>query len=177
MREEGRFAAGTPPVVSSVTVLFAALGVSVVTAVSVYTLSASVLGGILLVVSLLRGSRGVFTLGAGSLFAAVVLAGLLGVAPIYLLAAALLVVVAWNVGHNGFSLADEVGRGASTARVELVHAVSSVVVLAVGASTGYGVYLTVVGGQPVLALAALLVGAVALLVALQDRADPADNSA
>lgn len=157
-----------PPVLSSTIVVVAALGVLVITAISVYPLAASALGMILLVLGLLRGSSDVFMLGAGALFSAIVLAGLLGMAPVLLLAAAFLAIVAWDVGHNGFSIADELGRDASTLRIELVHAVSSIVVFAVGSIVGYTVYLIVTGRQPVLALIALLIGVVALLIALQE---------
>lgn len=163
MNHSGRWLpAGMPPVLSSGIALLAGLDVLVVTAVSVHTLAASVLGVVLLAVGLLHGSSSVFTLGTGALFGAIILAGLLGMAPVLLLAAAFLVVVAWDVGRNGFSIADEIGRGVSTLRIEIVHAVSSIVVLAVGSSVGYAVYLTVTGRQPVLALVALLVGVIAL---------------
>lgn len=155
-----------PPKLSSALVLLAALGVLVITAVSVYTLTSAVIGVVLLAVSLLRRSANVFTLGTGALFGAVVLAGLLGMAPLFLLTASFLVLIVWDVGQNGFSIANELGRGGTTLRIEIVHAISSIVVFTAGSSVGYAVYLMMTGGQPVLALFALLVGIIALLIAL-----------
>ncbi|RDI69970.1 hypothetical protein DWB78_17235 [Halopelagius longus] len=145
----------------------ATLGVLFITAVSVYPLGASITGIVLTAVSLVRGSTRLFSLGVGALFGAVLLAGLLGTAPVFLLAASFLLVVAWSVGRNGFSIAAELGRGVSTFRIEIIRAVSCIVVFAAGSSVGYAVFLGMTGRQPVLALFALLVGVVALLVALQ----------
>lgn len=156
-----------PPVLSSAIVLLAALGVLVITAVSVYTLIASIIGVVLLAVSLVRKSPSIFSLGMGALFGSILLAGLVGMAPMFLITASVLAVVAWNVGRNGFSIATEIGHGVSTLRIEIIHAISSIVVLAVGSSVGYAVYLVMTGGQPVLALLALLIGIIALLTALQ----------
>ncbi|WP_455583668.1 DUF7519 family protein [Halogeometricum borinquense] len=138
-----------------------------VTAVSPYVLALGILGLVLLAVGLFRASPKTFAVGTGLLFVGVVVAGILGMASVYLLLAAFLVVIAWTVGQNGFSIGAEVGTDAPTLRIELVHLVSSMAILVVGASVGFGVFLTATGGQPVLALVALLVGVVALLVGLR----------
>lgn len=156
-----------PPKLSSAIVLLAALGVLFITAVSVFTVTVSIIGVVLTAVSLVRWSTRLFPLGVGALFGAILLAGLFGMAPVFLLTASFLVVVAWDVGQNGFSIAAEMGPGVSTLRIEIIHAVSSIVVLAAGSSVGYAVYLVMTGGQPVLALFALLVGIFTLLIALQ----------
>lgn len=154
------------PLLSSVVALVAAGGALLITAVSVYTLVAGAIGTVLLIVSVVRGSSRLFTIGTAMLFSGIVIAGMQGVAPMFLLLAAFLVMIAWEVGQNGFSIAEEVGHEVPTFRIELVHVVSSIVVLAVGVSVGYAVFLAATGGQPVLALVALLVGAVTLLIAL-----------
>ncbi|AFK21087.1 hypothetical protein E6P09_18140 (plasmid) [Haloferax mediterranei ATCC 33500] len=156
-----------PPLLSSGIALLAAIATLVITAVSTYTLAASALGVFFLLVGLVRGSTEIYTLGTVLLVVAIILAGMLGMAPLFLLTAAFFALIAWDVGQNGFSIADEVGSGVSTLRIEMVHAVSSSVVFAAGSSVGYAVFLTMTGRQPVLALVALLVGVVALLLALQ----------
>ncbi|WP_423743338.1 hypothetical protein V5735_09725 (plasmid) [Haladaptatus sp. SPP-AMP-3] len=159
---------GTPPLSSSAVTLLSALGVLFLTAVSAYTLVAAVFGLLFLLVGLVRGSSGVFSLGIALLFVAVVVAGLLGMSPLFLLVAGFFTVLAWDVGHTGFGINEEMGRGVSTLRIELVRSASGLVVLSVGAVIGYAVFRTATGEQSLLALVALLVGALALLVALQE---------
>nr|WP_206537077.1 hypothetical protein [Haloferax mucosum] len=156
-----------PPLVSSSVALLSATVALVLTAVSTYTLAAGALGAVVALVGFTRGSRGTHALGTALLAGSIVLAGMLGVAPRFLLAAACFALVSWDVGRNGFSIVAEVGSEAPTLRIELLHAVSSTVVFALGSSVGYAVFLTATGTQSVLALLALLVGSVALSIALQ----------
>ncbi|KZN23914.1 hypothetical protein A4G99_13875 [Haladaptatus sp. R4] len=167
-RSTGWISRGTPPLFSTVVALLAAFGVLLVTAVSVYTLIASVSGVVFLVVGLVRGSSEILTVGSAVLFGAVVVAGLLGIAPLFLLIAAFLTVISWDVGQNGLTITDEVGREVSTLRIEGIHLVSHVVVLTVGATIGYVAFRSATGGYPVFALIALLVGVIALLITLQE---------
>lgn len=154
------------PLLSSVVALLAAVSTLLITAVSVYTLVAGVVGIVLLVIGVVRGSSRIFTIGTAMLFVGVVIAGMVGMAPVFLLVAALLVATVWEVGQNGFSIAEEVGKEVPTLRIELVHLTSSIVVLVAGVSIGYAVFLTATGGQPAIALVALLVGVIVLLIAL-----------
>lgn len=157
---------GGVPTPSGVLSLAAATAGVVVVAVSPYTLAAGVLGLALVAVGLGRRSGRAFSAGAACLFAAVVVTGALGMAPSFVLLAASLVAVSWSVGRNGLTIAAEVGADTPTLRVEAVHAVGTVALLAVGASVGFGVFLVATGGHSALALVALLVGVVALLVGL-----------
>lgn len=156
-----------PPTLSIAAALIAAVGSALLTAVSVHSLAAGVVGVVSLAVGLRRGSPSAFTVGAVALFAGVLVAGVLGASPELLLLAAFLTVIAWETGRNGFGIAAEVGRDAPTLRVETLHLVSRIVVLTVGMSVGYAVFRGVTGGRSVLAVVALLVGAVALLVSVQ----------
>ncbi|SEL98346.1 DUF7519 family protein [Haloferax larsenii] len=156
-----------PPLLSSSIALVAAIGTAIVTAVSVYTVTASTLGVLILGAGLVRGSVNVYSAGTVLLVGAILFAGAVGMAPSFLLAASFLLLLSWNVGQNGFSIAREVGSDASTRRIELVHAISSSVVLAAGCSVGYAVFLSVTGSESVVALGALLVGVLALLSTLQ----------
>jgi hypothetical protein len=117
-------------------------------------------------VGLVRASRTALTAGAGLLFAGVLLAGASGASPEPLLVGTIGAVLAWDVGENGIGLGAQLGRAADTRRAELVHAASSLVVGAVTAGLGYGVYLGAASGQPLTALVFLLLGAVVLVSAL-----------
>lgn len=123
-------------------------------------------GLVVLGVGLLRASRSALTAGAGLLFAGVLLAGASGAAPEPLLVGTIGAVLAWDVGENGIGIGAQLGRAADTRRAELVHAASSLVVGAVTAGLGYGVYLGAASGQPLTALVFLLLGAVVLVSAL-----------
>lgn len=123
-------------------------------------------GLLVLSVGLVRASRGVLTVGAGLLFLGVLLAGAAGAGPEPLVIGTLGAVLAWDVGENGIGIGAQLGRAADTRRVELVHAASSLVVGAVTAALGYGVYLAAASGQPLTALVFLLFGATLLLSVL-----------
>lgn len=151
---------------SSVVALVAAVGVLLITVVSVHTLVAGATGIVVLLIGVARGSSRLFTLGTAILFSGIVIAGMLGMAPVFLLLAAFLVMIVWEVGQNGFNIAEEVGQEAPTIRIELIHVVSSIVVLGIGMSVGYAVFLATTGGQSAIALIALLVGVIAVLIAL-----------
>lgn len=154
------------PLLSSVVTLLVAIFTLLITSVSIYTLVAGAVGIGLLLISVIRGSSRIFTIGIAMLFGGIVIAGMIGMAPMFLLVAAFLVAIVWDVGQNGFTIAEEVGKGVPTLRIELIHLISSIVVLVAGVSIGYAVFLTVSGGQPAIALVALLVGVVVLLIAL-----------
>jgi hypothetical protein len=117
-------------------------------------------------VGLVRASRAVVTAGAGLLFVGVLLSGASGAGAEPLLIGTIGAIVAWDVGENGIGIGQQLGRAADTRRAELVHAASSLVVGAVTAGLGYGVYRGAASGQPLTALVFLLVGAVVLVSAL-----------
>lgn len=97
---------------------------------------------------------------------AIVVGGVFGASVSFLALAALSAVVAWDVADHAFDLGRQIGRDAATRRNELVHAAGS---LFVGSLTGgvvFGTFLATTGGQPITALAFLLVGSIALVIAL-----------
>ena len=138
-----------------------------VTAVAVVTLAALVwpapaplgvvvAGGLLLAVGLSRRREAWLALGGSAVLAGVVLAGLDPA------------VLSWTSARYAVRLAGQVGRAGETRRVELVHVVSTVTVLAIGGGTAYLVARSVSGGQSPLVLVLLLVAAVAFTVALRE---------
>ncbi|WP_435101927.1 DUF7519 family protein [Halarchaeum sp. P4] len=154
-----------PPLTSCTVALAGALGALVLLADVTYALVAGVVGVLVLGVGLRRGRVDVFNAGAGLIGGALLLAGVFGIGEGGTLLAAVALVLAWDAGRYGFRLAREAGPETSTRRVEAVHTLSTLVVLVLGASVGYAVFRSSTGDRPLVALAALLVGAVALLVA------------
>ena len=135
-------------------------------AVSGIAVGLSVLGVVVVAVGLYGDSRPAVTLGAAGQFCGVLLAGLAGTAPAFLLFSTAAAVVAWDVATFAIGLGDELGRAAETRRLELVHAGVSGALAVVAAGFGVTVY-HLAGGGPTLAPVALLCGAVVLAVALR----------
>lgn len=116
-----------------------------------------------------KRSRQWVSLGVTSLFIGVLIVGMLGLAPpSMLLASAVGVLVAWDVGQHAVTIGEQFGRTTPTRRGELFHAAASIVVGVLAAGIGYTIYLLGSEGQPALAMILLLLGAVALVWALRD---------
>ena len=155
------------PLVSAGLSLGAGVGALVVVAVSLSTLACGFLGVCLLAAGLAQRSQLLFDVGAVALVSSLIFASFAGLPSSLILLAAFFTVAAWDIGRNAFSIASEIGTTVSTVRIELVHAISSIVVFAAGSSIGYAVFVGKFGQQSVLALAALLIGVFTLLIALQ----------
>lgn len=125
------------------------------------------LGLLALAVGVTRSARTWVSVGAGGLFLGVAVAGVEGAPPEPLLVGAVGAVVAYDAGTNAVEVGRQLGRAASTGRAEAVHAAASLLVGALAVAVGYGVYRAATGGQPVTALALLLLGVVALVSALR----------
>jgi hypothetical protein len=124
---------------------------------------ASLAGVLVIGGGLAVASRRVVTIGGSLLVGGVLYAGYLGAPPEPLLFGALLGVLAWDVASNAISIGNQLGRETRTRRAETVHAAGSLVVGAFSVVLGYGVYLAAGGGQPLVALLFLVIGAVALV--------------
>jgi hypothetical protein len=119
------------------------------------------IGLLALVGGLDRGLRRLVSIGILGLVLGVLVAGAVGLPAELLLVSAAASAVAWDVADQAMSVGTQVGRGADTARAELVHAAGSALVASVAVVVAYLVFRAVAGG-PVLALALLLAGAVLL---------------
>lgn len=128
----------------------------------------AVAGLALVVGGLLSGTRRWVTFGAAMLLGSVLYAGVVGAAPILLLAGVGAVVFAWDVGGFGIDLGAQLGREARTGRLEAVHALGSAAVAVASAGIGGALYLAASGGQPMAALLLLLLAGT-LLVATLDQ--------
>lgn len=129
-------------------------------------LGVALVGAALLAIGLQWRRDSPLALAAGTLFTAVVLAGIDGRSTGWLLAASVPALLAWTSARHAVGLARQMGGG-STLRVELVRTVSTLAALVAGGAGGYLVTRTVTGGESPLALALFLVAVVAFTVALR----------
>ncbi|MFC7097717.1 DUF7519 family protein [Halobaculum marinum] len=114
------------------------------------------------------GSRRVLGYGAVSLVAALLVAGAVSTAgPGPMLVGGLATALAWDLGEHAIGLGEQLGRETDVRRNLATHAASSVAVGAVAGAVAFGVYVSAAGGQPVVALVFLLMGAVALVSAVR----------
>ena len=169
-----RAGAEIPPVERSPTRLggLLAVGAALVALATsgIYSMPALTVGGaglLLLVAGVVRGSQRAVTTGAAALFAGVVLAGIQGAPVAATLVGTVAAVLAWDVAGTAIVVGDQLGRAVDSSRIEIVHASTSALVGVLAATLGYGVYVTATGGQPLVALAFLLLAAVLLLATLR----------
>lgn len=123
----------------------------------------SLAGTVVVGAGLAVASRRVVTIGGTALVGSVLYAGYLGAAPEPLLFGALFGVVSWDVASNAISIGNQLGRETHARRAETVHAAGSLVVGAFSVVVGYGTFVAAGGGQPLVALLLLVIGAVALV--------------
>ena len=159
----------TPPRVG---VALASLAAAVATAalglVSPAGGGAAAVGLLLVVAGTLVGSRRVLGLGSVALVAGLLLAGgVAGAGAGPLLLGGLGAALAWDLGEHAIGLGEQLGRETDATRNLATHAAASVAVGAVAAAVTFGVYVSAAGGQPVVALVFLLLGAVALVSAVR----------
>ncbi|WP_049907257.1 DUF7519 family protein [Halovivax asiaticus] len=147
-----------------------ATALSVVTALLVPTQTAQLFGlpgVVLLAGGAITGSRRSVGYGFAVLTLGLLLGGLQGVPALALVCGAFCATVAWDVGRYGITVGEQLGRAASTIRIELAHAIASATVGLVGVAVGYAAFLAGPSEQPVSAVALVLLGATALLAAMR----------
>lgn len=89
------------------------------------------------------------------------------VAALVVLAAAVAAVVAWDVATNAIDMGEQLGRESDTIRAEASHALASTTVGVLVAGGAYSVFRLSSGGQPVAALALMLLAMLVLVSALR----------
>mgnify|MGYP000427529639 CR=1 FL=1 len=104
--------------------------------------------------------------GALIAFGGVVVAALSGAGAMPVVFGSVAAVVAWDSGTNAVTLSDQVGGGADTARVEMLHALFSAAVGVVGGGLAFVLFRFGPTRQPVTTLFVLLLAAAVLVVAL-----------
>ncbi|MFC7136206.1 DUF7519 family protein [Halobaculum litoreum] len=125
-------------------------------------------GLLLVAVGTLVGSRRALGAGSVALVGALLLAGGVdGAGPGPLLLCGLGAVLSWDLGEHAIGLGEQLGRETDVRRNLATHTAASGAVGAVGAAVAFGVYTSAAGGQPVVALVFLLIGATALVSAVR----------
>ncbi|QLG60377.1 DUF7519 family protein [Halorarum salinum] len=113
------------------------------------------------------GSRGLLKLGAAGVTLSVLAAGLFGSVPLRtLLVCGAATFLAWDLGENAVNVGEQLGRRATTRRLEAAHGAGSLLVG--GVAVGAGTVVSDVGssGLPLPALALLLASVLLLAGAL-----------
>jgi len=124
-------------------------------------------GAALVAVGAVRGRRRWVTAGAVSLLVGVAATGLGGASVLPLVGATLCTLLAWDAGRYGITVGEQLGREASTVRLELAHLAATAAVGTAAALVGTVTYATLAAGTDGLAVVVLLVGVALLLSALR----------
>lgn len=164
-RAETEGVASTLPLLSVGVSAVGVLAVAGAVAPTPVPLAAAVFGGAFVAVGLVRFEDWWLTVGAATLFGALVLDGPRSTE--WFLGASVPVVLTWTNARYALRLGRQVGRAGDTGRVELVHAVLTVTVLAVGGGFGYVVSRSVRGSGSLLSVGLLFVAVVLFTLALQ----------
>lgn len=123
-------------------------------------------GAAVAVFGVYRCSRRLLAVGVGVVFAGLVGAATSGVPNALLLLGAIGAVLAWDVGENAISVAEQLRAAARTQRLELVHAAMSTLVASFFGVSAYVVFLLGPVG-PTIAILCVVLGAVIVLSILQ----------
>lgn len=148
----------------------AVTAVAAVGATSTAGLAFGTVGSVAIAFGLIRGTRAAIDGGSLALFLGVVASGLAVDGVEAALVGTVATVVAWDLGQGAIDLGDQIGRDSSTARLESVHVVSSLLVGLLSATVGYAIYVVGSGGQPA-AVVVLLLAAFLVTVGLGHRQD------
>ncbi|WP_265109658.1 DUF7519 family protein [Halosolutus halophilus] len=156
-----------PARLSSVASCVAAGGATIASGrYSWYGLAVGIVGTLVLVAGVTRGSRSRVTFGSAGLFVAALVAGVQGATVGATLVGVAAAVLAWDLGTSAIGIGRQLGREASTRRLELVHIAASAAVGAVTIGAGYLLYEGAGGGQPLSTLLLLILASVVLLAAI-----------
>lgn len=125
------------------------------------------LGGVVLVVGVLVGSRRGFLIGVAGVYGGVIVAGATGSAVGTVAIASVATILAYDAGHLAIDLGEQMRSSGTTGQAELTHLGGTMIVAAGAAGVGYLGYELAGGGQPTTALVALLLAGILLLWALR----------
>lgn len=127
-------------------------------------------GAVALVVvalGLVRGSHRAVTVGGFGLLLGTIVAGVQNAPVVPLLGGLTATVLAWDIGHSAISVGRQLGRSATTIRIEAVHIGTSLTVGVTTIGVGYGIFRIGSADQPLATLVFLLIGAVLLVAVLE----------
>lgn len=156
---------GPTRVASAVAIAAATVAVVVPGLYSWLTLAVGTVGFLTLCVGLVAARQAGVTVGAAGLFVGVLLAGVDGAPAPPLLLGAVAAILAWEGATTALGVGEQLGRDASTRRVELVRVMATVAVGGVSIVVAYGIYTAATWGASLTGVL-LLVLAVVLLAAV-----------
>jgi hypothetical protein len=131
------------------------------------TATAIALAGVVIVLAgVWRGRHRIVDGGALATFGGVVTAALSGAGAVPVVFGSVAAVVAWDSATNSVTLGEQVGRGADTGRVEVLHALFCGAVGVAGGGLAFVLFRVGPTRQPVTTLFVLLLAAAVLVVAL-----------
>lgn len=159
--DEEAFRSGTSSVGVALTVAVGSIALLASMTADIVALI-GIVGLFVMVIGTLKPSRKTLGIGAFVLFSAVLTAGILGGSELRLLIAAGATLVAWDVGENAISVGKQLGLAARTVRVEVLHAIASVVVAIVIGSVTYGMYLLALAHVPTATVVFLTIAVILL---------------
>lgn len=155
--------AHTSPALSrQIAVLASVVGAGLTTLFTTLAIPFGIAGVVITAGSLYRAnSRGWLSVGVGSILVGSLITGAYGAVPApQLLIGVSAAVVAWDVGQHGLSLGDQLGTNASTSRLELVHATTTMLTIGVIDLVAVGIFMVAGAGRPASAIALLMIGVV-----------------
>jgi len=157
------------PRVERLLALAAAVGAVLATAGPDLLSTAVATVGLLLVsAGLVRASRPWLSGGAVVLLGGIVVAALVGTAPLRVLGGGAATMLAWDFGERAVNLGEHFGRAGVTRRSRAVHAGGSLAVATVGVVAGYGTLVASPDSLPLVALVPLWLAVVFLVAVLGD---------
>ncbi len=112
-------------------------------------------------------SKRAVLISTGLIFVAVLMSGVQGNTPPFLIFSAIATILAFDLGQNAFSVGTQMSDTTRTQRGELVHAAASLIVGVVVAIFAYVIYLVGPGGRPASGLVFILLAAVLLVWAIR----------
>lgn len=160
-----------PTPLSSGLAVVAAASTAIASAYAPLALVSGLVGLLALVVGLAVGRQAAVTVGAGTLVVGVIAAGVSGAPVLATLVGTMSALLAFDFATTALGLGEQLGRGAPTAAVELLHAATSTLVGLGVVIVAFGLHEVAVGDQPVSAVLGLLLVVVFLVAALR-RSDP-----
>lgn len=153
--------------VASTTAIAFAVGAAAIDAT--YAVPLLLLGGAGMAVGVVKRRRALLDYATAGALGGVLLHGAMGGSPLGAVAAAGLLVFAWDQADHAFGLDAHLGTDASVTRGEVAHALYSFAVMAVAGGGAVALALVASGRRPLPALVLLLLGAVLLTAAVRDR--------
>lgn len=107
-------------------------------------------------------SRRAAGVGTALIFVGVVVSGVLGNSEVLVTVSTLATVLAFDLSQNAFSVGAQLSSATDTTRGEIIHAAASFFVGSIAIVVAFAIYFVVSGGQPIAALAFVLLAAIIL---------------